>query len=174
MRILLRRFRSDRGRTMNAPSGITVRATAGEPVIFRVRVFEEGDRYSPMRVDDTSDLLEVRSAAGEGAVVRFAEMEQISDVVYETTYRFPESGDYVAEVLPGLEDRSRLPSDSADQVLFSVESAPTPASDGSSAPAIMATLALIVLVGLLVVRITRGRAHSTKEPITHDTWWNSP
>lgn len=156
------------------PSGLTIRIEPGELAILRLRVFEEGDPGSPVNVEDPTDLLEVRASDGEAAL-RIGDWNRMGAGVYETTYRFDESGTFNIIVLPDIEDRSAIPSGSTDRVTAVVDSSlPVPPDRGPSSIAIIAVTVLVLAVAALVVAATRGRSKSPKEPVPHDTWWNSP
>jgi hypothetical protein len=155
------------------PSGLTLRTTTSDPVGLRIALFEAGDPESPVSVDDTAELLEIRQTSSSGPPVRLGDMTEVSPGIYETTYVFTSSGSYIVQVLPDIQDRSRLTPESTDQVTFELQGVPS-ASGGSSLPLILAGVALAAVVGVLVVIGTRGRSRSNKPPVPHDTWWNSP
>lgn len=160
------------------PSGFTVEVTAGHPVAFRVSVFDPVQPDQPVDVDDPSSHIEVRKAAGGGSRIRFADMERIRPGVYETAHTFEEAGLWVAVAQPDVDDRSALPSGSTDEVTFRVTA--QLAAVGSWPPlfAMVASIVLVLLVGALVVlagrSATKAPGEPPKEPVTHDTWWNSP
>lgn len=156
------------------PSGLTIRTAPGEAVVLRVEVFAEGDPTSPIVVEDTSTLLEIQEASGVGPAVRFADMEELTAGTYQTSYVFPQAREYVIEVLPDVEDRSLLTSETIDEVRVVIDPAAEATSTGPLWPTIIATVALVVVVGVLVVRATRGRRRVPREPVHHDTWWNAP
>lgn len=162
------------GDTFSDTTGRTIRTIPGEPIVLRVHVFEEGEPGSPVAVEDTSALLGISEASGVGAEVRFADMAEVGDGIYETSYTFPQAREYVIEVLPDVSNRSLLTPETTDQVTVivdpSVEAAPT----GPLWPTLIATFALIAVVGVFVVQATRGKRRVPKEPVHHDSWWNAP
>lgn len=158
--------------TLTNPSGLTLRTTVNDPVGLRIEVFEEGNPDSPVSVDDSTSLLEIHQTDSDAAV-RLADMKEVSPGIYETTYMFTSPGSYVIQVLPDLQDRSRLTSESTDQVRLEVQAEPS-SDSGSPAAFVVGGIVLAALVGVLVFVGTRGRSRSAKPPVPHDTWWNSP
>lgn len=157
------------------PSGLTIRIEPNELTILRLRVFQEAEPGSPIDVEDPTDLLEIRTSVREAAALRISDWNRIGPGVYQTTHKFGESGSFTVSVLPDLEDRSELPPGSTEPVTVIADSSlPTPPDRGPNATAIIAFTVLALVVVALVVAATRGRSRSPKEPVTHDTWWNSP
>lgn len=157
------------------PSGLTIRVEPNELTILRLRVFEEAEPVLPMDVEDPTDLLEIRTSDGEAAALRISDWNRTGPGVYETTHRFGESGSFTVSVLPDIEDRSELPPGSTGLVTVVPDSSlPTQPDRGPGSTAIIAFTVLALVVAALVVAATRGRNKSPKEPLAHDTWWNSP
>lgn len=158
-----------------AISAVPVEVPLDIPVSFRLSVFDVTGE--PVDVEDTTELLEIRREGG-GSPVRFADMERVAPGVYETTHTFRQTGRWVAVVQPDVGDRSELPEGSSDEVTMRVEGAASTAGTSPSTYAIVASVALVLLVAWLVIyagRRRRGRPRQrSKEPVTHDTWWNSP
>lgn len=155
------------------PSGLTLRTTVNDPVGLRIELFEDGSPDSPVSVDDSTSLLEIHQTDSDAAV-RLADMEEVRPGIYETTYMFTSPGSYVVRVLPDVRDRSRLTSESTDQVRFEVQPEPSSVSGSPSVALMVGGILLAVLVGVLVFVGTRSRSRSVKPPVPHDTWWNSP
>jgi hypothetical protein len=164
----------DQETAIDNPSGLTFRTTANAPVGLRIELFEAGHPESPVSVNDTTALLEIRQTSDSGAAIRLGDMEEVSPGTYETTYVFISPGRYIVQVLPDVQDRSRLSPESTDQVGFVVQAVSSSASGGSLVPFIVGGVGLAALVGVLVFIGTRGRSRSSKPPVPHDTWWNSP
>jgi hypothetical protein len=142
-------------------------------VVLRLRVFEGGNQDAPVNVDDPTDLLEIRTSDNEPAV-RFGDWIRLRSGVYETTYTFGDSGDFSIVVLPDIEHGPGLPEGSTDQVTVVVEDVPSALGGGPSWGAIVASAALVLGVGAVVVAATRGRSRSPRAPVPNETWWNSP
>ena len=156
------------------PSGLTIRTSPGEPVVLRVEVFAERDPSSPVAVEDTRTLLEIREASGVGPAVRLPDMEEIRIGTYETSYTFAQAREYTIEILPDVEDRTLLNPDTTDEVTVMVDPSAEAEPNGPLWPMIMAVIALVLVMGVFVVGATRGRRRSPQDPVPHDTWWNSP
>ena len=158
--------------TLVNPSGLTLRTTVDAPVGLRIETFEEGSPGSPVSVDDPANFLMIHEI-GTDLAVQLLGMKEVSPGVYEVTYMFISPGSYVIEMLPEIQDRSRLTSESTDEVRFEVQAAPT-SDSGPSVGVVVGGVVLAALLGLLVFAGTRGRSRSPKPPVPHDTWWNSP
>lgn len=163
----------DQQSSFESPSGLTLETPVDDPVNLRIQVYETGDPGSPVSVDDPTVLLEIRTLSDPGSGVRLGDMREVSPGTYTTTYAFTGPGHYEIEVLPDVEDRSRLSSETTDRVRFDV-GAPSSAPLSTAFPTILAGAALAALVGALVLVMTRGRPRANKPPVTHDTWWNGP
>lgn len=162
------------GETFTDPSGLTIRVAPGEPMKLRIHVFEEDQAGSPVTGADTSTLLGIREASGVGSEVRFDDMTEIGAGTYETSYTFAQAREYVIEVLPDVSNRSLLTPETTDQVTVIVDANVDAAPTGPPWPTVIATFALIAVVGVFVVQATRGRRRVPKQPVHHDSWWNAP
>ena len=158
--------------TLVNPSGLTLRTTVSDPVGLRVEVFEEGNPDSPVSVDDPANLLMIHQIDTDVAV-QLGDMKEVSPGTYEATYMFTSPGNFIIRMLPDIQDRSRLTSESTDEVRFEVQAEPT-SNSSPSVGLLVGGIGLAALVGLLVFVGTRGRPRSPKPPVAHDTWWNSP
>ncbi|MFZ0626090.1 MAG: hypothetical protein WAN34_06325 [Acidimicrobiia bacterium] len=162
----------------SARDDVTYRIRAESPVDITIRVFDTGDASTPIDVADVSALVEIRDASGSHTPVRLADMTRVSTGVYQTSYSFPDAGDWTLVVQPDVADRSSLPSEGVDQIEIRADpSSSTGATDSSDLTWVVAVIGLLVLaVGLYLVA-RRWSARDTgriKRPAPPDTWWNSP
>lgn len=155
-------------------SGVTLRVDSANAVNLRIRVFEPSGSKAPTDVDDPSTLLEIRDEGDPGAGTRFADWRHVDTGVYEVEDVIDKPGNYLVLLLPDVEDRSLLPESSTDHLTLTVESATPAAFSGGTSTGLWVSLGLVILVLVLVVLGTRGRRRVPKEPVPHDTWWNSP
>lgn len=164
------------------PSSFPVRVEPGETVELTVRVFGSGDPDTPMAVEDSSDLLEIRDSTGASPPLRFADMNEVSPGVYTINHTFGDEGEFLVVVQPGVEDRTTLHPDSIDQVRFIVggDIPPSPQSESGTVDTVgtVTLLLLVLLVGGLVLMATRkrpGRRYAKKAPgradVDRDSWW---
>lgn len=150
------------------PSGETIQVPANEPLDFRLNVFEPGNRDVPVSGVDPASLIQIESADGAALPTLSHRWNEVLPGVYQATYLFEETGTFVVTILPDLVSRADLPEGSTDWVELEV---------GERAGlwvGVVAAAVLVLAVGLLIVVATRGRPRVAKEPVAHDTWWNSP
>jgi hypothetical protein len=161
------------------PSAFPVRVEPGETVELTVLVFDPGDSNTPVGVEDTSELVELRDTADSNPPLRFADMSEGPQGVYTTTHTFNEEGEFLMVVQPAVEDRTTLHPESTDQVRFVVGGdVPPPPDDGSNLMGILVPVLLVLMVAVLVIVATRrrpGRRYEKKAPgraeADKDTWW---
>lgn len=156
------------------PSGLTLRVDTGESVVLVLRVFGAENPDRAVDVEDTLSLLEIRDVSEGSGPVRFGDMERTAPGVYRTTYQFRVPGRWMLVVQPDIIDRFSLPAGSASHLVVIVEEPAPAVGGGSGAIGIIASVGLVVLVGVLVIGATRGKPRRPKDPVVHDTWWNSP
>lgn len=168
------------------PSGEKIYVSPNEPLQFRLNVFEPGNRDLSVSVEDPANLLTVERAVPDATPTRLDGWNEILPGTYQTTYVFEEPGTFLVTVLPAVQDRLDLPEGSTDWVGFEVvedvaqtgpgseQTGPGSEADGLGGGAVIAAAALVLAVGLGVLAATRGKPRTAKEPVAHDTWWNSP
>lgn len=160
------------------PSGLTLRVAVGEAVVLVFRVFDASNRDQAVDVEETLSLLEISDVSLASPAVRLGDMERTARGVYRTTYDFRGPGRWMLVVQPDIVDRSSLPVGSTSQLILIVEE-PASASVGEPLPiSIVASVGLVLLLGVIVVGMARRKPRSVstppKPPTTQDTWWNSP
>lgn len=150
------------------PSRETIRVSVDQPLDFRLRVFESGNRDAPVSDVDPSNLVRIESANGATSPTLSHAWFEVVPGTFQATYIFEQPGTFRVTILPGLESRESLPEGSTDWVEFEVD------ESVDLWVGLMGVGALVLVVGLIVVAATRGKPRVPKEPIPHDTWWNSP
>lgn len=164
------------------PGAFPVRVEPGEDVELTFRVFAHEDLETPVPVEDSSALIEIRDASGDNAPVRFADMTELSPGVYTTTHRFNDAGEFLLVVQPSVQDRTNLhPENTGDvRVIVGGASSPAPVDSASTVVTFVVVGILVLLVVVAVVVATRkrpGRRLEKKAPgfaeAGKDSWWGS-